>query len=132
MIGDFDESSKENSAGDDDEGEGGPFENCDHYDQDVVGDNDFDCGDQPYLFIGIGCITILKHPMVQINFLYMYAFASTSKGFKIKLFTFVLNAFSNVSSNGLLARLHNYTDCIFAFVCFSPLCVFKCFLKLPA
>ena len=84
-------------------GEGGPFENCDHYDPDVVGDNDFDCGDQPYLFIGIGCITILKHPMVQINFLYMYAFASTSKGFKIK------------------------TDCMCVHFC--PKCVFKCFIK---
>ena len=108
-------------------GEGGPFENCDHYDPDVVGDNDFDCGDQPYLFIGIGCITILKHPMVQINFLYMYAFASTSKGFKIKLFTFVTNAFSNVSSNGVLERLHNYTDCFFCIDLFFSIVCFQMF-----
>ena len=55
--------------------------------------------------------------------------------------TFLHCGFSNESSNNLALRMHSYICCIYsAFLLthwshlldFSPLCIFKCFFKLPA
>ena len=73
-------------------------------------------------------LNFIQHKVPRNNKSYCY---TLNTHFHLKLsqfiwllfFTFQLCAFSNVSSNGLLERMHSHINCIF------PLCVFMCLLK---